>query len=91
MLNWLKSVQATNSKDPQTALEHMRKQVFKDAFTARGTLRPDGRMIHDVYLVQIKTPAESKGEWDYLKVVATIPGEQVFRPLEEGNCPALKK
>ena len=91
VLNWLKSVQATNSKDPKTVLEHMRTQVFKDAFTQRGTLRPDGRMVHDVFLVQIKTPAESKGEWDYLKVVATIPGDKAFRPLEDGACPALKK
>ena len=90
-LSWLKGVQATNSKDPKVVLAWMQKQKFKDAFTNSGTLRPDGRMIHDVYLVQIKTPAESKSEWDLLKLVATIPGDQAFRPLSDGACPALKK
>lgn len=90
-LNWLKAVQATNSKDPKTVIAHMRKQDFKDAFTNGGTLRADGRMVHDVYLVQVKTPAESKGEWDFLKVVAKIPGDQAFRPLAEGGCPAIKQ
>lgn len=90
VLNYLKAVQATNSKDPKTVIANMRTQNFKDAFTSSGTLRPDGRMVHDVYLVQIKTPAESKGEWDLLKVVAKIPGDQAFRPLSDGACPALK-
>lgn len=90
-LNWLKGVQATNSKDPKTVLAWMQKQNFKDAFTNGGTLRPDGRMVHDVYLVQVKTPAESKSEWDMLKVVATIKGDQAFRPMADGGCPALKK
>jgi branched-chain amino acid transport system substrate-binding protein len=62
---------------------------IKDAFTDNGYLRPDGRMVHDVYLVQVKTPAESTGEWDLVKPVATIPGEDAFRPLAEGGCPAL--
>jgi branched-chain amino acid transport system substrate-binding protein len=91
VLNYLKSVQATNSKDSKTVIAHMRTQDFKDGFTNGGTLRPDGRMVHDVYLVQVKTPAESKGEWDLLKVVAKIPGEQAFRPLADGGCPALKQ
>jgi branched-chain amino acid transport system substrate-binding protein len=91
VLNYLKSVQATNSKDSKTVIAHMRTQNFKDAFTNGGTLRPDGRMVHDVFLVQVKTPAESKGEWDLLKVVATIPGDQAFRPLSDGACPALKQ
>ena len=90
VLNYLKAVQATNSKDPKTVIANMRTQNFKDAFTSSGTLRPDGRMVHDVYLVQIKTPVESKGEWDLLKVVAKIPGDQAFRPLSDGACPALK-
>lgn len=90
VLNYLKAVQATNSKDSKTVIANMRTQNFKDAFTSGGTLRPDGRMVHDVYLVQIKTPAESKGEWDLLKVVAKIPGDQAFRPLSDGACPALK-
>ena len=80
VLNYLKSVQATNSKDSKTVIAHMRTQNFKDAFTTGGTLRPDGRMVHDVYLVQVKTPAESKSEWDLLKVVARIPGRAGVPP-----------
>ena len=91
VLNYLKAVQATNSTDPKVVIEQMRKTPVKDAFTNAGRLREDGRMIHDVYLVQVKSPAESKGEWDFLKVVNVIPGDQAFRPLSEGGCPALAK
>jgi branched-chain amino acid transport system substrate-binding protein len=91
VLNYLKAVQATNTKDSKTVIAYMRTQNFKDAFTDGGTLRPDGRMVHDVYLVQVKTPSESKSEWDLLKVVAKIPGERAFRPMADGNCPALKQ
>ena len=60
-----------------------------DVFGA-GYLREDGRKIHDMYLFEVKTPAESKGEWDLYKVLARIPGEQAFRPLAEGGCPFVK-
>ena len=65
----------------------MRDTKIKDAFTDNGYLRPDGRMVHDVYLVQVKTPAESTGEWDLAMPVATIRGD--FRPLADGGCPAI--
>jgi branched-chain amino acid transport system substrate-binding protein len=87
--SYLKAVEATNSDDPKTVIAKMREMPVNDAFTPAGRLRPDGRMLHDVYLVQIKSPAESKGEWDLLKLVATIPGDQVFRPIADGGCPAL--
>jgi branched-chain amino acid transport system substrate-binding protein len=86
--SYLKAVQATNSDDPKIVIAKMRETPVNDAFTPSGKLRPDGRMVHDVYLVQIKSPAESKGEWDLLKLVATIPGDKAFRPLEGGGCPA---
>ena len=54
------------------------------------TLRPDGRAIHPMYLWQVKTPAESKGPWDYLKLLATVPADQAFRPMSEGGCPLVK-
>jgi branched-chain amino acid transport system substrate-binding protein len=87
--SYLKAVQATNSTDPKTVIAKMRETPVKDAFTDNGKLRTDGRMVHDVYLVQIKSPEESKGEWDLIKLVATIPGDQAFRPLNEGSCPTL--
>jgi branched-chain amino acid transport system substrate-binding protein len=87
--SYLKAVQATNSDDPKTVIAKMRETKIDDAFTSNGKLRPDGRMVHDVYVVQIKSAAESKGEWDLLKLVATIPGDKAFRPLEDGACPAI--
>ena len=54
------------------------------------TLRPDGRAIHPMYLWQVKTPAESKGPWDHLKLLATVPADQAFRPMSEGGCPLVK-
>ena len=89
--SYLKAVEATNSDDPKTVIAKMRETPVNDAFTPNGHLRPDGRMVHDVYLVQIKSPAESKGEWDLLKLVATIQGDKAFRPLDAGVCPALAK
>jgi branched-chain amino acid transport system substrate-binding protein len=91
VLNYLKAVQAVNTTDPKTVIAQMRKTPVKDAFTNAGTLRADGRMVHDVYLVQIKKPAESKGEWDLIKVVKDIPGAEAFRPLADGGCAALPK
>lgn len=87
--SYLKAIEATNSDDPKVVIAKMREMPVNDAFTPNGRLRPDGRMVHDVYLVQIKSPAESKGEWDLLKLVATIPGDKAFRPLEDGGCPAI--
>jgi len=87
--SYLKAVEATNSDDPKIVLAKMREIPVDDAFAHGGKLRPDGRMVHDVYLVQIKSPAESHGEWDLLKTVATIPGDQAFRPLADGGCPGL--
>jgi branched-chain amino acid transport system substrate-binding protein len=57
-----------------------------DAVFADGYVREDGRMVHDMYLVQVKAPAESKSEWDLYKVLRTIPGEQAFQPLADGSC-----
>jgi branched-chain amino acid transport system substrate-binding protein len=59
--------------------------------TRNGRIREDGRVIRDMYLMQVKTPDESKGEWDLAKIVGTIPGEQAFRPLSEGGCPLIRK
>ena len=88
--SYLKAVEAANTDDPKTVIAKMREMPVNDAFAKGGKLRADGRMVHDVYLVQIKSPAESKSEWDLLKLVTTIPGDKAFRPIAEGGCPALK-
>lgn len=84
--HYLNAVKATGSDDTETVRAQMAKTPVNDMFAKNGTIREDGRMVHDMYLVQVKTPAESKGEWDLYKVISTIPGDQAFRPLSESQC-----
>ncbi|MBR0784654.1 ABC transporter substrate-binding protein [Bradyrhizobium iriomotense] len=89
-LHYLKAVQAAGTKDTKTVMAKMRELPVKDAFTDNGTLREDGRMVHSMYLFQVKKPEESKGPWDYYKLLAEVPADQAFRPLKDGGCPLLK-
>ena len=90
--SYLMAVKTTHSTDPKTVLAQMRKVKVDDAFTDDGYLRPDGRMVHSLYLLQVKSPAESHGDYDWTKVIATMPGDQVFRPIDgPGGCPAFAK
>lgn len=84
--HYLNAVKATGSDDTKTVRAHMAKTPVNDMFAKNGTIREDGRMVHDMYLVQVKTPAESKGEWDLYKVVSTIPGDEAFRPMADSQC-----
>ena len=68
----------------------MRATPVNDMFVHDGRIRPDGRMVHDLYIVQVKAPGESKAPWDYYKPVGTIAGEQAMQPLAETRCPYLK-
>ncbi|MCZ2136536.1 MAG: ABC transporter substrate-binding protein [Burkholderiales bacterium] len=86
---YLKAVQAAKTTDADKVMEQLRKTPVND-FYAKGTLRPDGRFVHDMYLAQVKTPAESKKAWDYLKIVKTIPGDQVFTTKAESKCALWK-
>jgi branched-chain amino acid transport system substrate-binding protein len=87
---YLLAAQATKSDDPKKIFPWMQHHVIDDAFTKHGVLRPDGRMVHDVYLVRVKKPSESKGPYDLAKLIATIPGDKAFRPMSEGGCPYIK-
>jgi branched-chain amino acid transport system substrate-binding protein len=69
----------------------MREMPINDFFAKNGRLREDGRMVHDMYLVEVKTPAESSGPWDYHKIIATIRGDQAFRPAGDDECPLIKR
>ncbi|MGA0594559.1 ABC transporter substrate-binding protein [Enterovirga sp. CN4-39] len=89
--HYLKAVKAANSDDPKVVMAEMRKQPINDFYTKNATLREDGRVVRDMYLLQVKTPDESKGPWDFYKVVATVPGEQAFRPMAEGGCALVAK
>jgi branched-chain amino acid transport system substrate-binding protein len=70
-------------------MEKMREMPINDFMTHNGTLRIDGRVLRDMYLLQVKKPEESKGPWDYVKIVQTVPGEQAYRPLDKGGCPLV--
>jgi len=89
--HYLKAVKATGTDDAPTVMKQMEKERVHDFFAADGYIRADRKMIHDMYLLQVKKPSESTGEWDLYKVVQTLPGETVNRPLSESPCPLLKK
>jgi branched-chain amino acid transport system substrate-binding protein len=91
VLHYLKAVKAVGSKDQEKVLEKMREMPVEDMFSRHGKLLPNGRMIHDMYLVEVKSPAESKYPWDYYKILATIPAAKAFRSLAETSCPLVKK
>ncbi len=85
-MQYLKAVEATGSDDPQTVRQHLIETPINDMFAKNGRIREDGRMVHDMFLAQVKTPEESTGEWDLYKIVRTIPGDEAFRPLSESKC-----
>ncbi|MNP71459.1 hypothetical protein D3C76_1678480 [compost metagenome] len=90
-MNYLNAVKATGSDEAQTVRTQMMATPVNDMFAKNGKVRADGRMVHDMYLVQVKTPAESKGEWDLYKIVRTIPGDEAYRPVSESKCKLLTK
>lgn len=89
-LHYLKAVAALNSKDAKQVMAKMKEMPTNDPLFGKGKIRADGRKIHDAFLFQVKTPQESKGEWDLYKLVATVPGDQAFRPEGEGGCSLAK-
>ena len=90
-LAYLGGVAAAKSKASQTVLAKLREAPIDDPLFGPSTLRIDGRVLHAMYLFEVKKPAESKGEWDLYKTVATIPAEEAFRPLANGGCALVKK
>ncbi len=90
-LHYLRAAAAANSSDGQVIVAKMKEMPSDDPLFGKGTVREDGRHIHNMYLFQVKSPAESKGPWDYYKLVQTIPAAEAFRPLKDGNCPMIKK
>lgn len=84
--HYLKGVEASGGKDTDGVMDWMKANPSSDQVFGEGELRADGRHIHDMYLFQVKSPAESTGDWDFYKLLATIPAEIAFRPLEEGGC-----
>jgi branched-chain amino acid transport system substrate-binding protein len=89
--HYLQAVRDGGTDEPLAVMAKMRATPVNDIFASGGYIREDGRMVHDMFLVQIKTPAESKEPWDLIKIIKIIPGDEAFRPLSESECPLLKK
>jgi branched-chain amino acid transport system substrate-binding protein len=90
-MHYLKAVKAAGTIEAKAVMAKMKEMPINDFMTDNGRIREDGRVIRDMYLLETKKPAESTGEWDLVKVVVTIPGEEAFRPLSESDCPIIKK
>lgn len=90
-LHYLKAVQAAGTDEAGAVVAKMKATRINDMFATNGRIREDGRMVHDMYLAQVKTPAESKSPWDYFAIKAVIPGEEAFQPLAKSACPLVKK
>jgi branched-chain amino acid transport system substrate-binding protein len=88
--HWLKAVEAAGTDEGLAVAAKMRELPVDDVFAKGGRVRADGRHVHDVNLIEVKRPEESTGPWDLYRILATIPGEQAFRPLSEGGCPLVR-
>lgn len=90
-MHYLKAIEAAGTDEAQAVMAKMREMPVNDFFARNGRIREDGRMVHDMYVYEVKKPSESKGEWDYYKLRAVIPGDEAFRPLKDSACPLVKK
>jgi len=91
VLHYLKAVEALKSDDGTTVIAKMKAMPTDDPLFGKGTIRQDGRKIHPMYLFEVKKPSESRGPWDLYKLRATIPADEAFRPMGQGDCPLVKK
>jgi branched-chain amino acid transport system substrate-binding protein len=89
--HYLRAIEAAGTDATAAAMDKMRSTPINDFFVKDGKIRDDGRMVHEMYLYEVKKPAESKGAWDYYKLVAMIPADQAFQPLADSKCPLVKK
>ena len=91
VLHYLKAVDAAKTDDGTKVVAKMKELPTDDPLFGKGSIRADGRKIHPVYLFEVKKPSESKGPYDYYKVLQTIPADKAFRPIDQGNCPLVAK
>lgn len=87
--HYIASIKAAGTDEAKAVMAKMRELPVNDFYVKNGHVRDDGRLVHDMLFVQVKTPAESKRPWDYYKILGTVPGDQAFRPLAEGGCPLV--
>nr|HEV8010204.1 ABC transporter substrate-binding protein [Bradyrhizobium sp.] len=91
ILHYLQAVKAAGTTDPAAVMKIMKETPINDMFAKNGRIREDGRMVHDMYLFEVKKPSESRGRWDDYRLLATIPGDEAFQSLELSRCPLVKK
>ena len=91
VMHYLRAVKATGTDDTAKVMAQMKKTPVNDFFATNGKIREDGRMVHDMYLMKVKAPDQSKAPWDYYEVVQTIPAAQAFQPLSASRCPLVTK
>jgi len=90
-MHYLNAIKAAGTDETDAVMAKMRSTPINDFFVKNGQIREDGRMVHEMYLYEVKKPGESQAPWDYYKLVATIPAEEAFQPLSESKCPLVKK
>jgi branched-chain amino acid transport system substrate-binding protein len=91
IMHYLQAVKAAGTTDSAAVMKIMKDTPINDMFARNGRIRDDGRMVHDMYLFEVKKPSESKGRWDDYKLLATVPGDEAFQSLELSRCPLVKK
>jgi branched-chain amino acid transport system substrate-binding protein len=91
VMHYLQAVKAAGTTDSAAVMKIMKETPINDMFARGGHIREDGRMVHDMYLFEVKKPSESKGRWDDYKLLSTVPGDQAFQSLEASRCPLVKK
>ncbi len=91
VLHYLKGIEKAGTDAADKVVVEMRNMPVDDFFGRGGKLREDGRMVHDMYLAEVKKPADSKSDWDYYNIKQVIPGDEAYRPMDKGGCPLVKK
>jgi branched-chain amino acid transport system substrate-binding protein len=90
-LRYLQAIKEAGTDDADKVMAVLKKEPFDDPVFGKSYIRADGRNVHDMYLFEVKTPAESKGPWDNFKLLQTIPGDEAFGPASQSECPLVKK
>jgi branched-chain amino acid transport system substrate-binding protein len=90
-MNYLKAVQAAGTTETEKVMHQLKTMKYNDFYQKNGSVRGDGRMLHDMFLFQVKSAKDSTTPWDYYKLVAKVPGEQAFTTVAESKCSLLKK
>jgi branched-chain amino acid transport system substrate-binding protein len=91
VMHYLQAIKAAGTDEAKAVMAKMKATPVNDFFAKNGKIRDDGVMVHDMYLAEVKSPDESKGKWDYYKILRTIPGDQAFQPLSTSKCPLVKQ